>query len=428
MFLAVGHVLMLEFLMAGSSKTTPILIVGVALVLIAAGAFMLFKPAEKPPRDGEETTASAGRVPLARLDAAIDRGVKAFIRDYVRPPYEHVSNGGYVEYTDALGETTRHGPDVYVACEIYLLTHFVMYHEELGIPADDPLLIKVHDWLLDEFDREKGRWIWSEEGCLHAKGMIALGVHGHNDLIDRAWVWARQSPLWRDDYKMFTMMQSGHIIQTLGNARLSLSGEHDWEHGSPIADAENSSKFLFAMLLAGHTLDAPEINELYRGIDFYFENNPLIFAEMHTRDVVGMVWFVFCHHRFGLPQGPGYRFCVDTMTAGVGSGGQLRKHGLTEHFVAVRGLVIKALMLAGVKSPAIEDQVRYILDKQDPSGAWKLTPQAKKNWGLGITPINGMKMGQMDGANTYLTVLTLISYREKYYGKGGGGLIPMNAE
>lgn len=414
--------------MSRSSKSGPILITIAALAIAGAGVWVLLGTggtgggAAKPePGQGGQPVED---IELARLDRAIERGVDAFLRGYVAPSWEHVSNGGYVDYTDAVGVTKTYGPDVYVACEIYLLTHYAMYYREFGAADDDPTLVKVRAWLVDKFDTETGKWIWSDEGCLHPKGMIALALMDRRDLVDKAWAWARNSDLWRPDSRMFTMKQSGDIIQTLGNPELSLSGRYDWEHGSPIPDAENSSKFLFAMLLAGHSLDDPEVSDLYRAIDRYFETNPLTFMDMDTRDVIGMAWFVFCHHRFDLPRGTGYDFCIRTMTEGVGKGGQLQKHGLTEHFSAVRGLVIKALMLADATTPAIPDQIRWILARQDAAGTWALTPAARRAWGLDVVPVQGMRMGQMDGANTYLTTLTLISFREKAYGIGGAGLIP----
>ena len=50
-----------------------------------------------------------------------------------------------------------------------------------------------------------------------------------------------------------------------------------------------------------------------------------------------------------------------------------------------------------------------MLRTQSESGAWRAEPTA---WGQDRKPIIGMRMGQMDGANTYLTTLALIDYLE----------------
>ncbi len=401
--------------MRGTSQRAPVVIIALAVVLVGVGVYLFVGGKTKPPAATEEGDLAA-QPSREVLDRAIARGKEAFLRDYVRPSWEAVSNGGYVEYTNAVGETQKYGPNAYVACQIYLLTHYLMYTREFGVTEDDPLLAQVRAWFVERFDAQQGRWVWSEEGCLHAKGMIALARHGRSDLAEKAWTWAKQSPLWLPERHVFTMMQSGKIIQTLGSATLSMSGKLDWEHGSPIPDAENSSKYLYALLLAGRTADDPEAAELNDGINAYFEGNTLTFAQMETRDVIGMVWYVYCHHAFDLEKRGGYRFAVETMREGVAAPGQLRKHGLTEHFTAVRGKVIKALLMAGERTPAMNEQINVFLERQAASGGWPLSPAAKKAWGLDAKPVVGIKMGQMDGANTYLTAMALMAYREAVYG------------
>ena len=410
--------------MPRSPSTGPILTFLAAAALIGTGVYLLNDDRkqdaiaqDEPSVESFASDENRQRPSLEGLNRAIELGTQAYLRNYAQTSLDAVSNGGWVDYINPQGKKERHGPNAYVACQLYLLTHLLMYDEEFRLSADTPLLMETEAWFLDQFDEEKGRWLWSEEGCLHPKGMIALARHGHLEQVDKAWVWAKQSLLWLPEHQMFTMRQSGDIIQTLGSASLSLSGKSDWDHGSPIPDAESSAKFLYAMLLAGHSPDEPEIAELNEGLNYFFEQHPLKFAEMGTEDIVGMVWYIFCHNQFDLPKQGGYEFSVNTLTESMETFGLIQKHPVTKHFTALRGLIVKALLMANLHPPAIDSQIQRMIDKQDESGAWPLTAVAKRAWGFDKKPVVGIKMGQMDGANTYLTALALIAYRDMVYGK-----------
>ena len=136
-----------------------------------------------------------GQPNRAELDRAIDRGTRSYIRDFVEPSYVAVSNGGYVDYKDSEGTVKRYGPKAYVAYQLYLLTHFLMYYQDFGVDPESELFRKVRDWFVEEFDGRTGSWLWSHEGCLHAKGMIALANLGRSSLVRKAYDWALRSPL-----------------------------------------------------------------------------------------------------------------------------------------------------------------------------------------------------------------------------------------
>ncbi len=408
--------LLAESIMANTSLRTPITLIVIAGGLFAGGAYLIVSgKAVRSARRAYVYPADAPFVqPTAEaVNRAIDHGTRAFIDDYVRPSYEAVSNGGYVDYTDAMGVTKRYGPDVYVQCQLYLLTHFAMYSRDFGVPDDDPLLINVRKWLVDQFDAKEGRWLWSEETCLHPKGMIALARMGRRDLVDKARAWAMRSPGWRQHHSMFSMMNSGKIIQTVGSAQISLTGRTTWEYGDPVPDAEYSTKFLYAVLVAGHTIDEPEIAELYNGIDRYFIKNPLVFGEVSVKHVMGLVWYVLAHHDFGLERGAGYDYAVRTLIEGVQSGGVIRSFELSRRFMGTRGMVVRAALRAGDRSEGLHRQVADFLSTQSASGAWLAVNQA---WRLDRPPVVGMRMGQMNGANTYLTTLGLMAYRDALFG------------
>jgi len=399
--------------MSRAPSASSLAILAVAAALVAGGVFLLRGGGDRP---APALTGPPTAFEKDALDRAIARGTESYLEDYVRPSLLHVKNGGWVSYTDPQGETTRLGPEAYVACELYLLTHLPMYERTLGVPEGDELAEEAFQWLVSQFDVEEGRWLWSEEGCLHPKGMIALGNRGRRDLVDAAWEWTKASAAWLPDRHMFTMMQSGAIIQTLGDATLSLQGGTKWELGRPLPHAEGSAKHLYAMLNAGHTLDEPDIAELNDGIDAYFSSLPLPFLQMNTNDLVGMVWYIFCVKEFGLPENHGYRFCVDTLYQSVDGLDLLSDHFLMHAFTAMRGLVIKALIMAGRRTEILDQQVKWLLDIQALNGAWPLPPEAAESWGLTRPPAVGIKMGSMDGANTYLTTVCLIAYRDAVYG------------
>jgi hypothetical protein len=103
------------------------------------------------------------------------------------------------------------------------------------------------------------------------------------------------------------------------------------------------------------------------------------------------------------------------MESGIAGGDETRKSALTAHFSGARGKVIKALLMADRRMPQMDDEIRAFLAQQDEKGAWPLTPSAKAAWGLSGRPAQGIKMGQMDGANTYLTALSIMAYRDAVY-------------
>ena len=142
---------LMEPVMPRSSATGPVPLILAAAVLVGASVFIL-----KSGRS-EKVVSTVGTAKPSHedLNRAIELGTQAFIRDYIRTSYDAVSNGGWVDYTDALDETKRYGPNVFVACQLYLLTHLLMYDEEFNVPADDPLLTGVEAWFLDQFDEDK---------------------------------------------------------------------------------------------------------------------------------------------------------------------------------------------------------------------------------------------------------------------------------
>ena len=353
----------------------------------------------------------AGAPTKAELDEAIQKGTQGFIREFVQTSYDVVSTG-YVDYTDSQSNEKRYGPKAYVAFQLHLLTHYLMYFEDLGIPRNDPLLNQIHDWFMGQFDKDEGNWLWSHEGCLHAKGMYALANFGYKDLVEKGYGWALRNlslpfsppPALPVEDRIFTMRQSGNIIQSVGDARLSLTGKHGWEHGGPVPDVENSAKFLYALLKAGVPVTDVRVSDLRRGL----VSRILRFRPRLAGDFIGLSWYVFAVHKFGLEKNAAYERCLKHME-------ELVKDGWKSNFPLVevpafRSLAVRALLIAGYRFPELDASINGYVRSQDEEGLWRL-PRAMRLWGLTKPPTSGIKVGTLDGANTYLLTLSLIDYR-----------------
>ena len=366
----------------------------------------------------------AGSPTKAELDTAIQKGTQGFIREFVQTSYDVVSTG-YVDYTDSQSNEKRYGPKAYVAFQLYLLTHYLMYFEDLGIPRNDPLLNQIHDWFVGQFDKDEGNWLWSHEGCLHAKGMFALANFGYKELVEKGYGWALRnlslpfSPpasLPVED-RIFTMRQSGNIIQSVGDAKLSLTGAHGWEHGGPVPDVENSAKFLYALLKAGVPLTDVRVSDLRKGL----ADRILSFHPRLAGDFIGLSWYIFAIHKFGLDRNAAYERSLKHME-------ELVKDGWKSNFPLVevpafRSLAVRALLIAGYRFPELDASINGYVRSQDEEGLWRL-PRAMQLWGLTKPPTSGIKVGTLDGANTYLLTLSLIDYRRIRFSEGREGAPP----
>ena len=353
-----------------------------------------------------------GRVTKAEIDAAIEKGRSAFLHLYVEPALRNAEPGGFVEAVDPKGVKQRLGPGVYVQCQLYLIVHLLMYSDELKIARDDPLVQRSLHFLLTTFDDQKGRWVWSEEGCLHAKGLDVLARFGEREKFEKGWRYALASPMYLKDDGLFTMMQSGHIVQSLGPGSRSLSGEDGWEHGAPIVDEENSSKFLFALLEDGRSPDDPEVAALEAKLSRYLATNALALGYMKTKDLVGRIWPILMHARWRLPDDDGLRVALAQMRAAVR--GEWRLNFMLRILPMFRADLIRALLEIGDRGDEIDALVHGLVASQEPDGAWRL-PHIRKLWGLEQTQ-SGWKVGNMDGANTYMNTLALIAWRRAIYG------------
>lgn len=389
------------------------------------GAYLwLFPAASPPPRPAESTPDAAGTAtqkvvaapPIdgppspAALDLAIDRAVRAFREIYVLPSLEAAASGGYLEVMQPGGGTERMGPDVYAQCQLYLLVHALMYADEFGFSPDDPMVVAVDRWMMDSFDPETGSWLWSDEGCLHPKSLIALALRGHDAAFREGWQWALQSRIYLPDQNLFSIGQSGRIIQTLGLAERSLSGEFYWEHASPLPDEENSAKFLYALLASGRSPDDPEVRRLQQAIAGLIAGNPLRLGFMQTHHLLGRAWWVLLHLRFRLAPDPAYPISLAVLRAAI-AGGWEQNYAMRA-IPLFRAIALRALLEAGDRGPEIDAMIHGFVDAQDEDGAWHL-PHTYAVWNLHQPPRKGYKYGDMDGANTYMTTLALLSYRRR---------------
>ena len=77
-----------------------------------------------------------------------------------------------------------------------------------------------------------------------------------------------------------------------------------------------------------------------------------------------------------------------------------------------RALVVRALLIAGDRNPEIDAVINGLVKAQRSDGAWSTSANVESVWSMGEPPKEGYKHGNMDGANTYMVTLALISYRE----------------
>ena len=176
-------------------------------------------------------------------------------------------------------------------------------------------------------------------------------------------------------------MQSGNIIQTLGNARNSLTGKHGWEHGSPVPDLENSAKLLYALLQAGFPSTHARLTDLRRGL----ANRLLALAPpMIAADYVGLAWYVFVIHDFHLEPDLAYERCLQMMEDDP-------RRRMEDAFRpdGVPGLPQPPGPGAHDRRPEIALQldaaVNGYVASQSESGAWPL-PRSLSLWGLDKPP------------------------------------------
>jgi hypothetical protein len=355
----------------------------------------------------------AGRPTKEELDAALRTGAAAYLKFFAEPALANADSGGFLDYVDAAGKTTRLGPGVYVQCQLYLIVHLLMFCDDLGIPREHPTVQRALRFLVKEFDATKGCWKWSIEGCLHAKGLAVLARFGERAKFEAGWRWALASPMHREEDGLFTMMQCGAIVQTLGPAARSLSGVDAWEHGGPIVDEENVSKFQYALWEAGRRPDDPEVAALETGLARYFASTPLAAAQMQTKDVVGRAWSVLLHARWRLPESDGFRLELAELRVMLRD--EWRVNFMMRMMPNFRADVVRALLEVGDRGDTLDAMVHGFVASQEADGAWR-SPQILALWGLATPPKQGWKFGNMDGATTYTVLLAIAAYRRAIYG------------
>lgn len=354
-------------------------------------------------RLGSDYLPPVERVPTREeLHRAIDRGIQAYVERFFEPAWKRVQSGT-VEHIDPSGSRRQLSPEIYVQADLYLVVHFLLYHDRFGVPATDPRVLAVRRWLREKLSPE-GRWIWSEEGCLHAKGMIALARAGDHEPTLRAWKWIQGSDLNLRDLGLFTMRQSGRIIQTLGPGSLSLTGKVIWEHGSPKPDIEQSSKLLYALLRAGKAPDEPDVKVLLQGISRYVEERLLDVDLAPLDEILGLTWFLTAHVEFELPRGTAYKAGVGWIQTAMR--GRWRQNNSIGVMPLVRAKMCSALLVTGAPIPEIDSHMAGYIRGQRADGSWSS--------GRSMAPSEtGIRMGDLDGATTYALTLSLLNYRDR---------------
>jgi len=128
--------------------------------------------------------------------SAQDRAKAFFLEHHVNPYVEKIRNKtfGTVEINSSKGKQ-RIGPEVYVECELYDISYFLIEFENFGFKQADPIVQTIWEWFYSHFDQKNGYWpLWSTAGCLHLRGILVLKKFNQLASLNKAWDWYLKSP------------------------------------------------------------------------------------------------------------------------------------------------------------------------------------------------------------------------------------------
>ena len=135
---------------------------------------------------------------------------------------------------------------------------------------------------------------------------------------------------------------------------------------------------------------------------------------MNTKEVLGRCWYILLHNHFRLAPDEGYEMSLAVMRHGLRGG--WRNNFLMRVAPLARALMVRALIEAGDRGEDVDALVHGFVAGQDQDGAFR-APAIGAVWGFQDPPSDGYKYGSMDGANTYMTTLALITYRDRILGE-----------
>ena len=194
------------------------------------------------------------------VDEAIKKGKAYYIQNHVRNVWQYVKNGGYIKIRDPkTGKNQNLGPNVYIECQVYDLTHFLQHHEKLGIPKNDPLVTEIFQWFYKQYNAQIGYWpLWSAEGCLHFYGMKILNRFDHPKDAKKSFDWLQTSKLYLNPG--WGGGSSGYLVQSWGDSKYSLTNRFYYSDYY-MFNTEHTVKCLLSLSEMGYTIKDPLIKK-----------------------------------------------------------------------------------------------------------------------------------------------------------------------
>ena len=369
-------------------------------------------------------------VSSVKLNNAINRAKEFYVNEYLLKSLSTVEQGKVFILFSEDGKTSEVGADYipvqgekveifdkYVEYQLYIVIHFLMYFKDWGYSINDPLVERAKEWLITTFNAGEGRWVWSEQGCLHSKAIIALIKLGEKEKAQNAMKWVLQSKLKVGDG--FAEPQSDAVIHSVTKGALTYFQARDVMQEDKINrfefSTEGTAKFLYAMA-ALDTADMVEFQSVKNQLENSLSENISLseFAEKFG-DVTAVSWIIYAYEENNLPKDYLYDKAKAIIVA-------LAEQDLSENFLTnySRGKILMALSLIGDEKiySLREGILNIILDHQLSNGHWEFNGSAKNNqmtdWDASQIYDNGFLLNYKGGqGSTTKTILeALITFKD----------------
>lgn len=354
-------------------------------VFFAIGAMALFFLFAQKNNETTERNNDVAAIPSRTLDESIDRAREFYENEYLKRSLMAVERKSVTvlfsadgttaevpaDHVPALGERTETF-DAYVEYQLYTVVHFLMYFRDWGYAETDPLVVRGKEWLISTFNEKEGGWVWSEQGCLHAKAVIALVRLGEKEKARKAMDWALHSRLWTG--AGFTELQTDDVIHSVTRSAL---GKHSQEAGEStnkrMFNREGTAKFLYAMAALGMS-DTPEFQKAKERLERSYSENTSVDAVLKSfGEVAGVSWVIYLYEENGIAKDGLYEKAKTIVRA-------LAKKDEEEKMLMnyERGKVLAAIaLMEGEVNESGYAMTQTALTLQLPDGSWE--PNGSRN-------------------------------------------------
>lgn len=369
----------------------------------------------------------AASAPMIKLNNAISRAKEFYVNEYLLRSLSAVERGKVSVLFSKDGKTSEVSADYiptqeekvevfnkYVEYQLYIVVHFLMYFQDWGYSINDPLVERAKEWLISTIN-EEGRWVWSEQGCLHSKAIIALIGLGEKEMAKKAMNWAFKSNL--KTKNGFAEYQTDTVIHSVSKNVLTYLHVEDVVHrkyDSFKFSREGTAKFLYAMAALNMT-DTAEFQNIKNQLEISLsESIPLSSFVKNFGDVTAISWVIYAYEKYNLPKDSLYNKAKVIIIA-------LTEKDLSENILMnySRGKMLMALSLMDDQKiyTMRENLLTIILDKQFSDGHWEQNGSIKNNqpedWDASQLYDNGFILNYKGGqGSTTKTILeALIIFR-----------------